>query len=325
MTVAAQRAMTTREWGLLALLSLLWGGSYFFVGVAIREIPPLTLVTLRVGVAAALLWVGAPILGVALPRNRKAIAALAVLGLCNNALPFALIAWSQTRLPGGLASILIAATPLFTVLAAHVLTAEEKLSGLKLFGTVAGMAGVAWLIGPDLLWGGAANNAWAELLLLAAAVSYALSAIYARRMSSLGLKPIDVATGQATAATVFLAPLALAIDRPWTLAVPSEAAIASVLGIAALSTALAFIVYFRILAGAGATNVLLVTLLTPATAVVLGAVFLGERLAAQQFVGFAMIALGLAFIDGRLPRALLGANPNVASRNSRLPNGQKSR
>jgi drug/metabolite transporter (DMT)-like permease len=325
MTVAAQRAMTTREWGLLALLSLLWGGSYFFVGVAIREIPPLTLVTLRVGLAAALLWVGAPIFGVTLPRGRKAIGALAVLGLGNNALPFALITWSQTRLPGGLASILVATTPLFTVLAAHVLTAEEKLSGLKLFGTVAGMAGVAWLIGPDLLWGGAANNAWAELPVLAAALCYALSAIYARRMPSLGLKPIDVAAGQATAATVFLAPLALAIDQPWTLAMPSEAAIASVLGIAAFSTALAFIVYFRILAGAGATNVLLVTLLTPATAVVLGAVFLHERLTAQQLIGFAIIALGLAFIDGRLPRFLLGANSNLTPHNSQLPTGQKPR
>jgi drug/metabolite transporter (DMT)-like permease len=324
MTVAAQRAMTIREWGLLALLSLLWGGSYFFVGVAIREIPPLTLVTLRVGLAAALLWAGAPLLGVALPRDGKAIAALTVLGLGNNALPFALITWGQTRLPGGLASILIASTPLFTVLAAHVLTAEEKLSGLKLFGTLAGMAGVAWLIGPDLLWGGT-NKAWAELPVLAAAVCYALSAIYARRMPSLGLKPIDVAAGQATAATAFLAPLALAIDRPWTLAMPSDGAIASVLGIAAFSTALAFIVYFRILAGAGATNVLLVTLLTPASAVVLGALFLHERLAAEQFIGFAIIAIGLAFIDGRLPRALSSANPNLAPHNSRFPTDQKPR
>jgi drug/metabolite transporter (DMT)-like permease len=325
MTVTAQRAMTAREWGLLALLSLLWGGSYFFVGVAIKEIPPLTLVTLRVGLAAALLWAGAPILGIALPRSGKAVGALAVLGFGNNALPFALITWGQTRLPGGLASILVAATPLFTVLAAHVLTAEEKLSGLKLFGTVAGMAGVAWLIGPDLLLARTANNAWAELPVLAAAVCYALSAIYARRMPSLELKPIDVAAGQATAATVLLAPLALAIDRPWTLALPSEAAIASVVGIAAFSTALAFIVYFRILAGAGATNVLLVTLLTPATAVVLGAVFLQERLAAQQFIGFAIIALGLAFIDGRLPRALIAGNSNLGRHNPRLPTGQKSR
>ena len=206
MAVAAQRAMTPQEWGLLALLSLLWGGSYFFVGIAVGEIPPLTLVTLRVGLAAALLWACAPFLGVARPRGAKAVAAVAVMGFGNNALPFALITWGQTHLASGLASILVAATPLFTILAAHVLTAEEKLSGLKLFGTLAGLIGVAWLIGPDLLFGGAANNLWAELALLAAALCYALAAIYARRMSSLGLKPIDVATGQATAATVFLAP-----------------------------------------------------------------------------------------------------------------------
>jgi drug/metabolite transporter (DMT)-like permease len=326
MAAAAQRAMTPREWGLLALLSLLWGGSYLFVAVAVREVPPLTLVTLRVGLAAALLWVCALILGVALPRGGKAIAALALLGFGNNALPFVLITWSQTHLPGGLASLLTAATPLFSVLAGHVLTKEEKLSGLKLSGAVAGMVGVASLLGPDLLTGAGANL-WAELAVLAAALAYALSAIFARRMGALGLKPIDVAAGQATAATLILAPLALAIDRPWTLAMPSEAAIASVLAIAAFSTALAFIVYFRILAGAGATNVLLVTLLVPATAVLLGALFLNERLLTCQFLGFALIALGLAFIDGRLPRALLGArnNPNLVPRHSRLPFGQKSR
>lgn len=326
MTTTAQRAMTPREWALLGLLSLLWGGSYFFVGVAVKEIPPLTLVTLRVGLAAALLWLSAPLLGVALPRSAKAVAALGVLGFGNNALPFALITWGQTHLASGLASILVAATPLLSVLAAHVLTAEEKLSGLKLFGTVAGMAGVASLVGPDLFFG-ATNNAWAELALLAAALSYALSAIYARRMRSLGLKPIDVAAGQATAATVFLMPLALAIDQPWTLPMPSAQAVASVLGIAAFSTALAFVVYFRILAGAGATNVLLVTLLTPASAVILGALFLHEQLAAHQFLGFAVIAIGLAFIDGRLPRALLSTrnNPNSASADSRLPIGDKSR
>jgi len=327
MKVAAQRAMNAREWGLLALLSLLWGGSYLFVGVGVKEIPPLTLVTLRVGLAAAMLWAGAPILGIALPRGAKAIAALAVLGFGNNAIPFALITWGQTHLASGLASILIAATPLFTVLAAHVLTAEEKLSGLKLFGTLAGIAGVAWLIGPDLLTGSAANNAWAELAVLAAALSYALSAIFARRMGSLGLKPIDIAAGQSTAATLILTPFALLIDQPWTLPLPSGAAIASVLGIAALSTALAYVVYFRILAGAGATNVLLVTLLTPVTAVLLGALILGERLLTRQFLGFGLIAIGLAFIDGRLPCALIGGrnNPNPASGNSRLPMGQKSR
>ncbi len=328
MTIAAQRAMTAREWGLLALLSLLWGGSFFFVGVAVREIPPLTLVALRVGLAAALLWACAPLIGVSPPRSMRAIAALAILGFGNSALPFALIAWGQTHLPSGLASILNAATPLFTVLAAHVLTAEEKLSRLKLLGTLAGMAGVAWLIGPDLLFGGGTMRGWAELAVLAAALCYALSAIYARRMRSLDLKPIDVAAGQATAATLFLAPLALVIDKPWTLPMPSGPAVASVVAIAAFSTALAFIVYFRILAGAGATNVLLVTLLVPATSVLLGALLLDERLLTRQFLGFALIAVGLAFIDGRLPRALIGGrhNPNpAAGDSSRLPIGQKSR
>jgi drug/metabolite transporter (DMT)-like permease len=314
MAQAPQRAMTAREWGLLALLSLLWGGSFFLIGVAIKELPPLTLVTLRVGIAAALLWASAPFLGVALPRSAKAVATVAALGFGNCALPFALIAWGQTHLPSGLASILNAATPLFSVLAAHVLTAEEKLSGLKVFGTVAGLTGVAWLIGPDLLTGAGANL-WAELAVLAAALAYALSAIFGRRVRALGLRPADVAAGQLTAATLYLAPLALVIDRPWTLPAPSAATIAAVLAIAAFSTALAYVVYFRILAGAGATNVLLVTLLVPATSVVLGALFLHERLMGRQFLGFALIALGLAFIDGRLPRAIAQklSNPAVAS------------
>jgi drug/metabolite transporter (DMT)-like permease len=196
------------------------GRIVFFVGVAVKEIPPLTLVTLRVGLAAALLWACAPLIGVSPPRSMGAAAALAVVGFGNNALPFALIAWGQTHLSSGLASILNAATPLFTVLAAHVLTREEKLSGLKLFGSLAGMAGVAWLVGPDLLLGGGTMRGLAELAVLAAALCYALSAIYARRIRSLGLQPIDVAAGQATAATLFLAP-------------PSGPAVASVLAIAA--------------------------------------------------------------------------------------------
>ncbi len=324
MAAGTQRAMTAREWGLLGLLSLLWGGSFFFVGVAVKELPPLTLVTLRVGLAAALLFAGAPLLGLSPPRTRKAVAALAVLGFANNALPFTLIAWGQTHLASGLASILNAATPLFTVLAAHVLTREEKLSALKLFGAIAGLAGVASLVGPDLIAGGGVNL-WAELAVLAAALSYALSAIFGRRMGAMGLKPIDVAAGQAAAATVFLAPLALALDRPWTLPMPSPAAVESVLAIAAFSTALAYVVYFRILAGAGATNVLLVTLLVPATSVALGALFLHERLMARQFLGFALIAAGLAFIDGRLPRALVGLWKGGRAPDSRLPIGPKPR
>jgi drug/metabolite transporter (DMT)-like permease len=320
-----QRAMTAREWGLLALLSLLWGGSFFFIGVAVKDLPPLTLAALRVGLAALILWASAPLTGAAPPRNGKALAALALLGLGNNALPFALIAWGQTHLAAGLASILNAATPLFAVLVAHVFTAEEKLSRFKIIGTAAGMAGVTWVIGPDLLWGQAKINAWAEGAVLLAALSYAASAVFARRVPGLGLKPLDVATGQATAGAIYLVPLALFVDAPWSLPVPSAAVVASVFAIAGLCTALAYVVYFRILSGAGATNVLLVTLAAPATSVVLGALFLHERLLARQFLGLALVAVGLAFIDGRLPRAIFGANPNLTPHNSQFPTAEKPR
>ena len=326
MPVVPQRPMTGREWGLLALLSLLWGGSFLFIGVAVRELPPLTFVALRVGLAAAILWASAPLLGVSPPRDGKAAAALLVLGFGNNAFPFSLIAWGQTHLPSGLSSILNAATPLFSVIAAHFLTREEKLSGVKLAGAVAGLTGVAALLGPDLMTGDGADL-WAEIAVLAAALSYALTAIFARRMTRLGLKPIDVAAGQATAATLLLAPVALVFDRPWTLPWPSAATVGSVLAIAAFSTALAYVVYYRILAGAGATNVLLVTLLVPATSVALGGLFLGERLVARQFLGYGFIALGLAFIDGRLPRTVMRllAGTRGGAADSRLPTRENPR
>jgi len=195
----AQRAMTAREWGLLALLSLLWGGSFFFIGVAVKELPPLTLAALRVALAALILWASAPLAGASPPRDRKALAALALLGLGNNALPFALIAWGQTHVPAGLASVLNASTPLFAVLLAHVFTAEEKLNRFKIIGAVPGMAGVAWVIGPDALLGRGGTNAWAEGAVLLAALSYAVTALFARRVGALGLKPLDIATGQTTA------------------------------------------------------------------------------------------------------------------------------
>jgi drug/metabolite transporter (DMT)-like permease len=321
----AQRAMTAREWGLLALLSLLWGGSFFFIGVAVKELPPLTVAALRVALAALILWVSAPLTGGRPPKGCKALAALALFGLGNNALPFALIAWGQTDLPAGLASILNATTPLFAVLIAHVLTAEEKLNRFKIIGAVAGMAGVAWVIGPGALLGRGGTNAWAEGAVLLAALSYAVTALFARRVGALGLKPLDIATGQTTAGAIYLVPIALSFERPWSLPIPSAPVIASVFAIAALCTALAYVVYFRILSGAGATNVLLVTLVAPATSVILGALILHERLLARQFVGFAIIALGLAFIDGRLPRAMLAGNSNLGPQNPRLPTGQKSR
>ena len=303
MAAVPQRAMTTGEWGLLLLLSLLWGGSFFFVGVAVKELPPLTIVMARVSLAAALLWLTAPLTGLSPGRIRANAPALAVLGLINNAIPFTLIVWGQTHLASGLASILNATTPVITVVAAHFFTASERLNARKLAGALCGFVGVAWMIGPDLTHG-VADNFAAELAVLGAALSYALASIFARRFRGLGLAPIEVAGGQVAASSLMLVPLALVADRPWDLPTPSLPVIGAVIAIASLSTALAYIVYFRILAGAGATNVVLVTLLAPASSILLGAAILGERLAARHFVGLALVALGLAFIDGRLPSAL---------------------
>ena len=293
-----QRAMTPYEWGLLLFLSLLWGGSFFFVGVAVKELPPLTIVAARVSIAAALLWLSAPLTGLSGANVLRRAPQLALMGLINNAIPFFLIVTGQGRLASGVASILNASTPIFTVLAAHVLTDSEKLTSRRLAGAALGLLGVAVMMGADALDGLTANVP-AELAILGAAISYALASIFGRRFRGLGLAPIDVATGQITAASLMLAPLALAIDRPWTLPPPSTPVLGAILAIAALSTALAYIVYFRILSGAGATNVVLVTLLAPATSILLGALFLNERLGFRHGFGLALIALGLAFIDGR--------------------------
>jgi len=296
----AQRAMTATEWGLLLLLSLMWGGSFFFIGVAVKALPPFTIVAARVCIAAALLWLAAPLSGVSATRLRRQAPALMLLALLNNVAPFSLLTWSQTHLASGLVSILNATTPVFTVIVAHLFTAEEKLNPRRLGGALIGFAGVAAMIGPALL-GGFADHLAAELAALLAALSYAAASVFARRFRRIGLTPIEVATGQVTASSFVLLPLAGLVDTPWRLPAPGGAAIAAIVALGAMSTALAYIVYFRILAGAGAINVVLVTLLAPATAILLGAAVLGESLAARDFFGLGLIALGLAVIDGRLP------------------------
>jgi drug/metabolite transporter (DMT)-like permease len=298
--VRARAAMTATEWGLLLLLSLLWGGSFFFVGVAVKALPPFTIVAARVTIAATLLWLAAPLTGVSAARIGRQAPALVLLALLNNVVPFSLLTWSQTQLASGLVSILNATTPVFTVVVAHLFTVDEKLDPRRLGGALIGLCGVAALIGLGPL-GEFANHLVAEL----AALCYAAASVFARRFRRLGLAPIEVATGQVTASAVALLPVALLVDAPWRLPAPGGAAIAAILAIGALSTAFAYVVYFRILAGAGATNVVLVTLLAPATAILLGAEVLGERLAAQHLLGLALIAFGLSVIDGRLPRAAL--------------------
>ncbi|HSS82576.1 MAG TPA: DMT family transporter [Reyranella sp.] len=295
--------MGLRVWTWLLSLSVLWGGSFFFAKVAIGELGPLTVVFARVALAALALDIVLLATRTNPCRRDAPWSAYLAMGLLNNVLPFSLIFWGQTQIASGLASILNATTPLFTLVVAHFLTADEKIDPAKLAALLAGFAGVALLIGPELLVGGA--SVWGELACLGAAISYAFAGVYGRRFKTMKIAPIEAAAGQVTASTVLILPIMLAIEQPWTLrALPSPTVWAALGGLAMLSTALAYVLYFRILAAAGATNLLLVTFLIPVTAVLLGAAVLGERLAPRHFAGMALIGLGLAVIDGRIARLL---------------------
>jgi drug/metabolite transporter (DMT)-like permease len=290
------KRMSATEWGLLLTLALLWGGTFLFQKVALAALPPFTVLLVRVALAAAALGVALAAAGQRLPRSGRAWLAFAVMATLNNVIPFSLILWGQTRIASGLAAILNACVPLFTAVLAHFLTPDERLTPPRLAGVLMGLGGVVLMIAPDTL-GGLGNDVLAQLAVLAAGVSYAFAGIFGRRFAR--TPPLVTATGQVTASTILILPLAFAVDRPWTLAAPGARVWLALLGLAIISTALGYVVYFRMLATAGATNLLLVTLLMPAIAVVLGASVLGERLAARHLGGMALIAAGLALIDGR--------------------------
>ena len=294
--------MGGREWVMLLALAALWGSSFFFFKVMVGALPPLTVVLARVGIAALLLNAWLAILRDFMPASARTWAAFIAMGLLNNILPFALIVFGETRISSGLASILNATTPMFTVLAANWLTTNEKFTVPKAFGFVLGFVDVAVLIGPDALSGFANGDVLGEAACLLAAISYAFAGVYGRRFK--GMDPIKVATGQITASTPVLIPLVAFIDRPWTLQMPGAEIWGAMVGIAVLCTVVAYVLYFRILAAAGATNLLLVTFLLPASALLLGWLVLGESIPSRAWGGMALIGAGLASIDGRLPRLL---------------------
>lgn len=300
-SAAINRTMGSLEWSMLVALSILWGGSFFFTSIALTGLPPFTIVVLRVGIAAIVLNLVLPVLGLRVPMTLRAWAAFFSLGVLSNALPFCLIVWGQTQITSGLASILNATTPLFTVLIAHVATDDEKMSANRLAGVLIGFAGVTALIGPEAL-AGAGSNVLAQLACIAAAVCYGCSGVYGRRLRTMGIAPLVASTGMVTASTLLLIPIALIVDRPWMLVPPSPAAWGAVLGLAMLSTVVAYFLYFRILATAGATNLMLVTFLIPVSAILLGVLVLGEQLEPQHVLGMALIGAGLAATDGRLLR-----------------------
>ena len=289
---------------MLLALAVLWGGSFFFNGVAVRELPSFTLVWLRVAVAATALLLALRLLGQRMPTSAGSGSLSSAWGCSTTCCRSCLIVWGQHHIASGLASILNATTPLFTVLVAHLLTPDEKLTPLKVAGVAVGFAGAVFMIGPDALGGWERRDGATRLP--GRGVDLRLRRHLRPAVQAMGVAPMATAAGQVCASTVLLLPLMLLVDRPWTLAMPHAATWAAVLGVGLLSTALAYVLYFRILAAAGATNLLLVTFLIPVSAILLGALVLGEMLLPRHFGGMALIGVGLACIDGRLPRLVFG-------------------
>jgi len=290
------KTMDHKDWSLLILLSILWGGAYFFAGVAVRELPPLTVVMARVFIAALALMPLFLYMGLSLPRTFSGWLPFIGMGLFNNAIPFGLIFAGQTFITVGLSSIINAMTPLFTVVVMATFM-QERLTFNRVLGVVLGVVGVAVLRGID----GPVDTSQTLgiILCLGAALSYGVSALWGRKFLA-GVAPVKSATCQLICSSIIMMVVVSVIDKPWTLDVPTVRVIGSILALAVFGTALAYIVFFKILVRAGASNVMLVTLLIPITAMLLGSIFLDEVVRAQEVIGALIIAAGLMFIDGRL-------------------------
>jgi drug/metabolite transporter (DMT)-like permease len=296
------------EWGLIVLQSMLWGSSYFFIAAVQSQVPAFTIAALRTLPAAAVLLVIVLSLGYRLPATLAEWRLFIGFSVFNSVLPFLLIVWGQSRTTGGMAAILNATAPLFGIFLAHVLTHDEKLSWRKAAGILVGLAGVVVLMGRDVL-AGASADLLARLALLAAPLSYVCANIFVRRRLG-GYPPFVIAAMQMVGAIFVAVPLALVLDRPWEQAAPSATALAAIAGMGVLGSALSSLCHFTVLQRAGATNASLVTLIMPLTPVVLGSVFLGERLSPTDIAGALIVAAALIIIDGRplgaLRRAVRG-------------------
>jgi len=294
--------MTRGDWAILLVLALIWGAAFFFIHVAVAHVAPLTYVWLRLSIAAVGLLAWMRWKGEKLSLPLPLWGAILLLALLNNVVPFALFGWAQQHIASGLASILNATTPIWGVVVAHIATSDEKITPAKLIGVVVGFVGVATMIGPDLLTSG--ESIVPQLACIAASLCYALAGVWARRFRPMGLKPLKVATAQLLVGALVMTPVSLTVAEPWIGGSPSLAALGAITVLALACTALGYVLYFRLIDSAGATNATLVTLLVPPIAILLGALFLGELLSGIQFLGFAFTALGLAVIDGRLIAAV---------------------
>jgi drug/metabolite transporter (DMT)-like permease len=296
--------MTASDWLLLIILSVLFGGAFFFAEIAVREVPPMTLAFARCAIASAVLLVYARAMGFSLPSGRSVWLGLAVLAILNTVIPFTLIFWGQTHIPSGLAAILNATAPIFSILIAHFATADDKLSVRRVVGIVIGFAGVVIVIGIEALRE-LGLEVLAQLAVVIGAFFYAIAGVYGRRFKA--YPPSVISAAILMLGAFMLLPISGFAERAWELSAPSWAAVASTVALGVFSTALAFLIYVRVLGRAGAVNFQLVAYLIPVSAILLGVGFLGETLEWRHIIGMCVIAIGLMVIDGRAHQALLRA------------------
>ncbi len=291
--------MSSADWGIIILLSLLWGGAFYFIELGLRGFPPITLVFLRMALAVPLMLATLWIIREKLPTDSKSWQQLFILGAINAAFPFILFFWGQTQIESGLASVLNATTPLWGVVTAHFLTRDEKATPARVIGVLFGIAGIIVMVGTEAL-GGITGSVLAQIACLAATLLYALAAVYGRTLSRSTMTPLVVATGQVITAAIIMLPVVLIADHPWTLPAAGWDAWAGAISLAIPSTAVAYFFYFRLIDSAGASNAMLVAFIMPVVAIFLGVAALGETVQPKELAGAALIALGLLTIDGRL-------------------------
>ena len=293
--------MGPTEWAMLVVLSAIWGGSFYFFAVIIKELPVFTIVFFRVFLASVALWAFLLLTQQTVSITSTMWKNFFLMGIFNNVIPFSLIVWGETKVAPGLAAVLNATTPFFSVIVAHLSTQNEKLTWNRMAGALVGLSGVAALVGFDAMKNLGSDLVY-QIAIVGASISYGISTIFGRRLA--GIPPLVSSASQTAASSLMLLPLMFFIDQPQHLNMPSANVLISLVALALLCTAAAYVIFFNIVKRAGMTNVTLVTFLVPVSAMMLGALFLNEQISTRHFLGMAVIGIGLALIDGRIPRKL---------------------
>ncbi len=283
-------------WFVLILLGAIWGASYMFIKVGGAEIPPFTFVEVRTLIAAVALFAVLVLRKESIPRTRRPWLTLIAMGIFNGVIPYTAITWGETHISSGLASILTAAMPLFTVLYAHFWTEDERLTIPKVLGITLGFIGVVVLFVPELRQG-IQIEFWGQFAVVIAAASYGLATLIAHKYLG-GVSHVMASTGQLATAALFMLPLSLAFDNPFALR-PSFPAIGSLLILALLGTSFAYVLYYWLIEHTGATRTALVTYLIPITGVMWGALLLGERIEWEVILGLVLIIAGVGLVNRR--------------------------